>query len=159
MRISSSSVINQYGTLDLVQLRYNFRVYPTPGRRIALAQAFGCARVVYNDALAARETARAGGLPYIKDAELSKALTAAKKDPDRMWLGEMSSVVLQQALADLNTAYRNFSPRSPGNERAHGSGRPGFGLVAIIDRRSGSRRTPGSRSQRAGNCGCRRSGM
>ncbi|WP_081511696.1 helix-turn-helix domain-containing protein [Nocardia donostiensis] len=27
-----------------MQLRYNFRVYPTPGRRVALAQAFGCAR-------------------------------------------------------------------------------------------------------------------
>ncbi|WP_218920631.1 hypothetical protein [Lentzea guizhouensis] len=24
------------------------------------------------------------------------------------WLGEVSAVVLQQALADLNTAYRNF---------------------------------------------------
>jgi putative transposase len=66
-----------------VQLRYNFRVYPTPRQQVALAQAFGCARVVYNDALAARETARTAGLPYLTDAELSKALTAAKKDPDR----------------------------------------------------------------------------
>jgi hypothetical protein len=28
-----------------VQLRYAFRLYPTPGQRIALAKAFGCARV------------------------------------------------------------------------------------------------------------------
>jgi putative transposase len=91
-----------------VQLRYNFRVYPTPGQQISLAKAFGCARVVYNDAVAARQEARSEGLPYISDTELSKRLTEAKKTPERAWLAEVSSVVLQQALADLNTAYRNF---------------------------------------------------
>ncbi|WP_278263432.1 transposase [Nocardia sp. AG03] len=91
-----------------MQLRYNFRVYPTPGQRASLARAFGCARVVYNDGLRMRQQARAAGLPYVSDAELSKALTTVKKTPERAWLGEVSSVVLQQALADLNTAYRNF---------------------------------------------------
>ncbi|MFJ2665028.1 helix-turn-helix domain-containing protein [Nocardia fluminea] len=60
---------------------YNFRVYPTPGQRNSPAQAFGCARVV---------------------------LTGSKKTPERAWLSDVSSVVLQQALADLNAAYRNF---------------------------------------------------
>jgi len=36
---------------DRVQLRYNYRLYPGPGQRQALARAFGCARVVFNDAL------------------------------------------------------------------------------------------------------------
>ncbi len=44
----------------------------------------------------------------MSDGDLSKALTVAKKTPERAWLGEVSAVVLQQALADLNTAYRNF---------------------------------------------------
>ncbi|MFD3998152.1 helix-turn-helix domain-containing protein, partial [Streptomyces sp. NPDC058583] len=44
-----------------MQLRYSFRLYPNGPQRSALAQAFGCARVVYNDALRARETARAAG--------------------------------------------------------------------------------------------------
>ncbi|MEE2050505.1 helix-turn-helix domain-containing protein, partial [Nocardiopsis tropica] len=44
-----------------MQLRYSFRVYPDADQRTALAKAFGCARVVYNDALRARETARAQG--------------------------------------------------------------------------------------------------
>ena len=35
-----------------MQLRYSYRLYPTLGQRIALARAFGCARVVFNDALA-----------------------------------------------------------------------------------------------------------
>ena len=93
---------------ERVQLRYNFRLYPAPGQRQALARAFGCARVVFNDALRARQDARAAGLPYITDAELSARLTAAKASPERAWLGDVSSVVLQQALADLNAAYRNF---------------------------------------------------
>ncbi|MEV4806561.1 transposase [Nonomuraea sp. NPDC049421] len=92
-----------------MQLRYNVRLYPTPGQQTALARAFGCARVVFNDGLRARQQARAAGLPYISDGELSKRIiTEAKKTPERSWLGEVSAVVLQQALADLNTAYRNF---------------------------------------------------
>ena len=82
-----------------VQLRYNYRLYPGPGQRQALARAFGCARVVFNDALRARQDAHAAGLPYITDAELSARLTAAKASPQRAWLGEVSSVVLQQSLA------------------------------------------------------------
>ncbi|MEV5412632.1 RNA-guided endonuclease TnpB family protein [Thermopolyspora sp. NPDC052614] len=92
-----------------MQLRYNFRLYPTAGQRQALARAFGCARTVYNDGLRARREAHANGQPYISDADLSKrVITQAKRTPERSWLGEVSAVVLQQALADLNTAYRNF---------------------------------------------------
>lgn len=95
--------------VGFVQLRYNFRVYPTPGQQISLARAFGCARVVYNDGLRARLQAHAAGLPYIRDAALqTRVITTAKKTPERAWLGEVSSVVLVQALADLHTAYRNF---------------------------------------------------
>jgi putative transposase len=91
-----------------VQLRYSYRLYPSPGQRVALARAFGCARVVFNDALAARQAAHANGEPYITDAQASAALTAAKATPERAWLAQVSAVVLQQALADLNMAYRNF---------------------------------------------------
>ena len=92
-----------------MQLRYNFRLYPTPGQRIALAKAFGCARVVYNDGLRIRQEAFKAGLPYIKDADLQKqVITEAKKTPERAWLSEVSSVVLVQSLNDLHKAYRNF---------------------------------------------------
>ena len=92
-----------------VQLRYNYRMYPTPGQQIELARAFGCARVVFNDGLRARQEAREQGLPYLSDAELSRqVITLAKATRERAWLNEVSAVVLQQALADLNIAYRNF---------------------------------------------------
>lgn len=92
-----------------VQLRYNYRLHPDADQRRALARAFGCARAVFNDGLRARRDAREAGLPYLSDGDLSKrVITEAKKTPERSWLGELSAVVLQQALADLNTAYRNF---------------------------------------------------
>jgi Helix-turn-helix domain len=33
-------------------VRYRYRIDPTPSQRQALARAFGCARVVYNDGIA-----------------------------------------------------------------------------------------------------------
>lgn len=56
----------------LVRLRYQFRVYPTPGPRIKLARAFGCARVVFNDGLGLRQQARQAGQEYASDAEASR---------------------------------------------------------------------------------------
>ena len=100
-----------------MQLRYNFRLYPTPGQQQTLARAFGCARVVFNDALRARQEAFDAGLPYLTDAELSARLTAAKATPERSWLAEVSAVVLQQALADLHKAYRNFFASAAGQRK------------------------------------------
>lgn len=109
-----------------MQLRYRYRLYPPPGQQAALARAFGCARVVFNDALAARRAAHEIGLPYITDAELSARLTAAKKAPERAWLGDVSAVVLQQALADLNVAYRNFFASARGIRKGRKVAPPQF---------------------------------
>lgn len=110
-----------------MQLRYTFRLYPTPGQCAALARAFGCSRVVFNDGLRARQDAHAAGLPYISDGELSKrVITEAKKTPQRSWLGEVSAVVLQQALADLNTAYRNFFASLSGKRKGPKAAPPRF---------------------------------
>lgn len=114
-------------TLVTMQLRYNYRVYPTPGQQIELARAFGCARVVFNDGLRARQEAREQGLPYVSDGDLSKqVITLAKQTPERAWLGEVSSVVLQQALADLNTAYRNFFASITGKRKGRKVAPPRF---------------------------------
>src|ERR1022692_3377781 len=142
-----------------MQLRYNYRLYPAPGQRQALARAFGCARVVFNDALAARQDAHAAGQPYLTEGELSARLTAAKASPERAWLGEVSAVVLQQALADLTAAYRNFFASAAGIRKGPRMAPPGSGPAKMPGRRSGSPATPASPSPRAGSCGCRRSGI
>jgi putative transposase len=92
-----------------MQLRYRYRIYPTATQQRALARAFGCARVVYNDGLRLREHAYQAGLPFINDTELShRVIALAKRTPERAWLSEVSAVVLQQSLADLNRAYRSY---------------------------------------------------
>jgi putative transposase len=129
--------------LDYVQLRYNYRLYPSPGQRAALAQAFGCARVVFNDGLRARQQAHQAGRPYLTDTELSARLTVAKKTPERRWLGEVSAVVLQQALADLNAAYRNFFASLKGERKSPRAGPPRF--RSRKDRRQAIRFTASAR--------------
>ncbi len=99
-----------------VQLRYNFRLYPTPAQCQSLARAFGCARVVFNDGLRLREEAHRAGLAYVPDGVLQKRVTTdAQRTPERAWLTEVSAVVLQQAVADLNRAYRG----GPGSCQRH----------------------------------------
>ena len=107
-----------------MQLRYNYRLYPAPGQRDALARAFGCARVVFNDGLRIREQAHEAGLPYVTDRELSARLTAVKATPERAWLADVSAVILQQSLADLNTAYRNFFASVTGKRKGPKTGPP-----------------------------------
>ncbi|MFF6873954.1 RNA-guided endonuclease InsQ/TnpB family protein [Streptomyces sp. NPDC012474] len=110
-----------------MQLRYAFRLYPEPGQRAALARAFGCARVVFNDAVRAREDARTAGLPFPNAAELSKRLiTQARHTAERCWLGEVSSVVLQQSLRDVEGAYKNFFASHKGERKGKRVGAPRF---------------------------------
>ncbi|MEU9467275.1 RNA-guided endonuclease TnpB family protein [Streptomyces avermitilis] len=110
-----------------MQLRYSFRMYPDTGQRTALAKAFGCARVVFNDAVRTREDARAAGKPFPKAGELSTALiTEAKRTVGRSWLGEVSAVVLQQSLRDAEAAYKNFFASLKGTRRGPKIGPPRF---------------------------------
>jgi putative transposase len=81
---------------------------------------------VYNDALAAREAAYEAGEPYPTDAQLSARLTASKATSERAWLTEVSAVVLQQALADLTTAYRNYIASRTGTRNGPKMGKPRF---------------------------------
>jgi putative transposase len=110
----------------MVQLRYNFRVYPTPGQRISLARAFGCARVVYNDNLRAREQAHAAGVK-LSDTDLQRlVVTEAKRAPERAWLADVSSVVLVQACQDARAAYRNWWDSLSGKRKGAKLGKPRF---------------------------------
>jgi len=126
-----------------VQLRYNYRLDPQPRHQAALGKAYGCARVVFNDALDAREAAHQAEKRYVTDRELSARLTAAKKTPQRAWLGEVSSVVLQQALADLNAAYRNYFASIKGTRKGPKVAKPRF--RSRKDRRQAIRFTANAR--------------
>jgi putative transposase len=91
-----------------VQVRYRYRIYPSPGQQQALARVFGCARVVYNDCLRLRDACYASG-ENISDTEVQRrVVTLAKLTPEREWLGEVASVALVQACRDARRAYKNW---------------------------------------------------
>ncbi|HEY9701224.1 MAG TPA: transposase [Allocoleopsis sp.] len=52
-----------------------------------------------------------------KSSELSNRLTQIKKTEDKKYLGEVSSVPLQQSLRDLEQAYSNFFNSCKGNRK------------------------------------------
>jgi IS605 OrfB family transposase len=135
--------VSVLGDAGCVQLRYNYRLDPWPRHRTAFGKSFGCARVAFNDGLRARQEAFEAGRAYITDAELSARLTAAKKTVERHWLGEVSAVVLQQALADLNAAYRNFFASLKGERKSQRVGPPRF--RSRKDRRQAIRFTANAR--------------
>ena len=109
-----------------VQVRYRYRIYPAPGQQQALARVFGCARVVYNDALRTREAAQAAG-EEMSDTEVQRrVITLAKQEPERAWLGEVASVPLVQACQDARRAYRNWFDSLSGKRKGRKVGHPRF---------------------------------
>ena len=107
-------------------VRYRYRIDPTSVQRQALARAFGCARVVYNDALAERRRAYLAG-ERISDAEVQRrVITLAKRTPERAWLTEVASVALVQACQDARCAHRNWLDSVTGRRKGRRVGRPRF---------------------------------
>ncbi|MFD7452905.1 RNA-guided endonuclease InsQ/TnpB family protein [Kitasatospora sp. NPDC059827] len=110
-----------------MHLRYSFRIYPTDSQRRSLARTFGCARVVYNDALALRKAAWKTDRSRIATGALAKSvITDAKKTDARSWLGSVSVDALQSSLRDLDTAYRNFFDSKSGKRAGRPVGLPVF---------------------------------
>lgn len=102
---------------------YRYRCYPTEAQKRQLAQTFGCARYVYNWALEMRTDA------YHEDGELAgyyetkRRLTKLKKQDDHSWLYDVSSVVLQESVRNLERAFTNFfegRAQYPTFKRKHG---------------------------------------
>ena len=85
-----------------MKARYRYRFYPTDQQKQDLAKLFGCARYVWNEALA--HCQNVGKYPGYN--ALAKRLTKLRQSVE--WLKEVSAVALQQALRQLDTAYRRF---------------------------------------------------
>jgi putative transposase len=106
-----------------MKARYKYRFYPTDQQRQLLAQLFGCVRVVWNDALAICKQSEK--LP--SNNELQKlVITQAKKTVEREWLSEVSNIPLQQSVADLGVAYKNFFNSLKGKRKGKRVGSPNF---------------------------------
>src|SRR6516164_10507557 len=92
----------------VVKRAYKYRFYPSPEQAAELSRTFGCVRKVYNLALAARTEAWYQRAERVSYAQSSALLTAWKRSEDLAYLGEVSSVPLQQALRHLQGAFAAF---------------------------------------------------
>ena len=100
-----------------MKARYRYRIHPTNQQKKQLAKLFGCTRVVFNDALAYCQEIYKNGGKYSGVSELSKRLTETKKQNERQWLGEVSSIPLQQSLRDLDQGFKNFFKSCSGKRK------------------------------------------
>jgi putative transposase len=87
---------------------YKYRFYPTAEQAELLAQTFGCVRFVYNSILRWRTDAYDERKEKIGYLQANARLTALKKEPEYVWLNEVSCVPLQQSLRHQQTAFANF---------------------------------------------------
>jgi len=92
----------------IVQKAYYYRFFPTDAQAAQLGRTFGCARFVYNQALEFRSQAWQQEKKSVGYHETALKLTQWKKEPEKAFLSEVSSVVLQQSLLNLDTAFTNF---------------------------------------------------
>ncbi|MBW4561049.1 MAG: transposase [Mojavia pulchra JT2-VF2] len=106
-----------------MKARYKFRFYPTDQQQQSLAQLFGCVRVVWNDALAICKQSEK--LPSNNDLQ-KLVITQAKKTNERSWLSDVSNIPLQQSVADLGVAYKNFFDSLKGKQKGKKVGSPKF---------------------------------
>lgn len=106
-----------------MKARYQYRFYPTDQQRQSLAQVFGCVRVVWNDALAICKQSEK--LPSNNNLQ-KLVITQAKKTEEREWLSTVSNIPLQQSVADLGVAYKNFFDSLKGKRKGKKVGSPRF---------------------------------
>jgi putative transposase len=87
---------------------YKYRFSPSDEQKRILAQTFGCCRYVYNWAVRQRTDAYYQHGERLSYEDTAQRLVRLKKQEETLWLNEVSSVPLQQALRHLDKAFRNF---------------------------------------------------
>jgi putative transposase len=113
----------------MTQKAFKYRFYPTPEQETLLRKTMGCARLVYNRALAARTEAWNERQERVGYSETSTMLTSWKKQEDLQFLNEVSCVPLQQGLRHLQAAFTNFfagRAKYPNFKKKHHGGNAEF---------------------------------
>jgi len=108
---------------------YRYRFYPTTQQENLLRRTMGCARLVYNKALAARTIAWYEHQEKVGYSQTSSMLTNWKKEEELDFLNEVSCVPLQQGLRHLQAAFSNFfagRARYPNFKKKHNGGSAEF---------------------------------
>ena len=101
-----------------MEYSYKFRIYPTASQSQQIQRIFGCCRFVWNYYLSKRKELYETDGKTLNYNGCSSDMTQLKKSLE--WLRDADAHALQNALKDLDAAYKNFFRRVKNGER------PGF---------------------------------
>lgn len=107
-------------------VRYAYRIYPTPDQQQMLARTFGCARVVFNDALRVWQDAHEHGVKLTDSEVRTRVTSEAKQSPYRAWLAEVAHVALGESFRDAARARRDWFKSLKGQRKGRKLGAPRF---------------------------------
>ena len=85
---------------------FKYRIYPDDAQKLQIAKTIGCARFVYNDALDCRKVAWEVACISLNFFWTCRNLTIFKQQMP--FLQDVDKFALQNALRDLDVAYKNF---------------------------------------------------
>ncbi len=93
---------------------FKYELMPNGAQACAMQRFAGSCRFIYNKALALQQDNYAQGNPFIGYVAMAKLLTAWRNSPETPWLKEAPCHALQQALKNLDHAYKNFFEKRAG---------------------------------------------
>jgi putative transposase len=93
---------------------YRFELRPTGEQERAMRRFAGSCRFVFNKALALQKENHAAGNKFISYVAMAKYLTAWRNSSETPWLSDTPCRSSQQALIDLDRAFKNFFEKRAG---------------------------------------------
>jgi len=87
---------------------YKFRIYPNRTQANLINRTLGSCRFVYNHFLTVRKDSWNIEHKSVSYVQTASQLTLLKRYEEYFWLKEVDSMVLQETLRNLDTAYQNF---------------------------------------------------
>ena len=94
--------------MKTIQKTFSYRLKPSSSQQVLLAQFAGAARFIYNFGLAQIKAALESGSKLPTFVTIANQLPLLKKATETMWLSEIHSQILQQALKDLEKGIKYF---------------------------------------------------
>lgn len=92
--------------MEIRHKAFKFRIYPNQEQKVLLAKTFGCVRLVYNHYLDVKTKTYEESGKSLSYTKCAADLVCLKKE--KVFLQEVDSIALQQALRHLDTAFQNF---------------------------------------------------
>jgi len=87
---------------------YKFRFYPNAEQELLLRKTLGCARFVWNYFLDLRQKSWKQENKSLSYYDTAKLLTQIKKEPEYIWLNDISIIPLRYSIYDLDGTYKKF---------------------------------------------------